>query len=253
VSSISFQSFGLKAAAWIAPRIVIGTVLEKGPFRFPGSAEVPAPRELSTLRIRVQRVLKGPEVEAGKELCVFSPMEWFRHTVAEEIRLNVISYVDPHYEGGLHPDQLMPGMDILLYLGDQPIPAGFPPGAAFQAFGEAHDLADRAEEVVALLGEGPPGEFDRPIRLRQGHRVRFPDGLAVNFLGHSHKRPRVGGPQKEWIDLGLAKESTRPTITLAHETDESGKESWETRRWRDYSIHLTAMPDGEPVIVVRKG
>jgi hypothetical protein len=249
VSSICFLSYGLTQAAWIAPRIVVGTILEIGRFRFPGSERYPAQAEgsgFSFVRIRAQRALKGPDVRAGEDLRVFSSMEWYRYENAEEIRMNIISYVDPHYSEALPSEQLKPGAEVLVYLDHDPLPSGFPSDTVFQAFSGAYDRADRAEEILALLQEGPPGDFDREIRLRRGHRVRFPDGLEVVFLLHAHDQ------QEERVELGLAKDSGRGTISLTHHRDENQKETWETRLWQSHSVELKAMPDGEPVIVVRK-
>ena len=230
MSGSSYKDVGLPGAAWIAPRIVIGTVLEKGRFPFPGSEELPY------VRIRVQRTLKGPEIRAGEERRVFSPIP-----------------VDVHYFGGFRLHQLEPGMDFLVYLRDDPVPSGFPPDAAVQSFENGFTRADLDEEVLSFLQEGPAGEFDRAIRLEQGRRVRFADGLEVAFLCHSHKHPKVGGTQKEWIDLGLSKDRERSMVALAHGVDPNLKESWETVRWRDYSIEYKAMDSGgAPVIVVRK-
>jgi hypothetical protein len=255
VSSICFLSYGLKTGAWVSPRIVVGTVVEKGSFRFPGSERVSAPPEgtgFPFLRIRTQRALKGPEARAGEELRVFSSMDWFRHEQADALRGGIISYVDARYSEALPLEQVAPGIDVLVFLSEDPVPSEYPAGAVFEAFGQAVDRADRAEEVLAMLREGPPGDFDQEIRLQQGRRVRFPDGLEIAFLSHSDKPPRAAGPQKEWVDLGLAKDSYRGTIRLDHDTDENQNESWEARRWHNHSVELKAMPDGAPVVVVRR-
>jgi hypothetical protein len=255
MGSTSYQSVGLKKAAWISKQIVIGTLLEKGSFQFPGSEEHRAQTgdaALSYFRIRVERTLKGRKVPAEESLRIFSSGEWFQHTHADLIRDGVVSFVDPHYSAGLTPAQLKPGAEFLFYLDDRPSPSGFPPGTVFLAFGEAYDFADREGEVLATLQEGPPGHYGQRISLQQGHRVRFPDGLEVALLAHSHKHPKVGGPRKEWIDLGLSIDGQRSTITLAHDVDADQKESWESRRWGAFTVEFGAISDaGEPVIVVR--
>jgi len=248
------QSYGLPQAAWIAPRIVVGTVLEKGRFRFPGSRQYQAQPEgaaLSFVRIRARRALKGPDAPAGEELRVFSLMEWFQHTHAAVIRHGAISYTDAHYSEAVPPDRIEPGMDVLVYFGIDPPPLEFPPGAVFDAFGGAWDRAERAGEILALLQEGPREDFCQEIHLQQGRRVRFSDGLEVVLLSHSERRSEEGDLKRQWIDIGLSKDAYRGLIPLAHEIDRDRKETWETRRWHDHTVELKAIRDGEPVIVVR--
>lgn len=158
MGSISYHPVDLRKATRLSTRIAIGTVLEKTSFRFPGSPEhAPQPEgaALSCLRVRVERTIKGPVAGAGAELRIFCPMEWFQHTHAEALKGGVISYADTSYEDGLAPDQIGAGAPVLIYLGDDPAPPGFPPGTAFLRVRGALDRADREKDVVAALREAP--------------------------------------------------------------------------------------------------
>ena len=254
MSSISFQSFTLEKAAGFSKRIVVGTLLGTSSFRFPGSEEHPAQPEgtaLHCFHLRVARTLKGPEFCVDDELRIFSGAQWFHHTDAELIKDGVISYADPHYSGGISQGDIKVGMDLLFFLDGAPAPAGFPPGSVFMGIGEAHDRADRDTDVLAALAEGAWVEFDHPLEVSEGERIRFPDLLAVKLLGHSHKRSQVEGPWKEWIDLELSKDGRKESLALAHCTDRDLKESWDTKTWDVYSFEVKAMSGERAIIIVR--
>jgi hypothetical protein len=254
VSTVSFQSIGWGDSAAFARRIVLGTVLEKSAFRFPGSPEhepMPEGEHLSFFRLRVEKTLKGPPFKEGEELQVFSPSPWFQHTHRAAIQGGVISYVDPHYHGGLPADELQVGTRILSFLSGDPAPSGFPAGSVFLHVTGAYDRADRENDVARQLLERPPAEFGERVVLREARRPRFPDGLEIRFLGHSHKRPRAGGPQKEWIDIEVSAYGRKETLSLAHQVAADGKESWDTRPWEGYTFEVTQMNTEEATVIVR--
>jgi hypothetical protein len=250
VGSINVQRFGLAQAAQRSPRIGVGKVLEVGSFRYPGSSEVVAQSEGQSLgfhRVEVLRVLKGEGLAPGQELRIFSPAPWFQHTHAAALRGGVISYSDSRYSGGLDASRIIPGTEILFYLGEEPSPAGFPPGAAFLAMDGALDRADREE---ALLKEGPYGSFNRRIVLQVDGRVRLPDGLEIRLGPSSHKRPMTGGPTCESTHLTLSKDETSGHLQLNHVTDPDGSQSWDKGVWSPYTVELLGMKDDASAEVV---
>jgi len=256
VSSISFQSFGLDDGAGLAPRIVVGTLLETNSFRFPGSPEhqpMPEGESLFFFRIRVEKTLKGPAFKEGEELRVFSSSQWYQHTHRELIRGGVVSYADPHYSDGLPGDDLRVGIRVLTFLSEDPAPSGFPAGSVFLRFNGAYDRAEREDEVVQALRERPAAAFGERVVLREAQRLRLPDGLEIRLLCHSHKRPRVGGSQKEWVDIEMSMGGRKETLSLAHCVRADGTESWETRPWLNYIFEVTAMSLEQATIIVRKG
>ncbi|HLY08650.1 MAG TPA: hypothetical protein VKW04_04995 [Planctomycetota bacterium] len=255
MGSISSQSVPLESAARLSKRIVIGTVLEKPAFHFPGSREhqpLPEGKGLHAIRIRVKKTLKGPDSLDGKDLWVFRPMEWFQHTHADVIQAGVISYEDLRLAGALPQDQILSGKNILFFLNEDPPPTGFPPGTVFLGIGEGHLRADQELFVVRALRQGPNVDFGHFIRLEGKTRVRFPDLLEIGFLGHSHKRSRVEGPHREWIEIELSKDGERATLSLTHDTAVDSKESWATKSWGVYTIEVKSMWLNGGTIVVRK-
>jgi hypothetical protein len=154
MGSIAYVGIGLERAAALAPRIVVGRVLEVAAFRFPGSAEHDPQREgesLQFIRIDVVKTLKG---SASGSLYIFDPNAWYYHSHARLIRDGVVSFAESHYTGGIQIRELRSGEPALFFLGDSPAPAGFPVGAVFLSFGEAVDRADREGAVVAALEAG---------------------------------------------------------------------------------------------------
>lgn len=248
MSSISPQSVGLGSTAWNSARIVVGSVLERGSFRFPGSAEHTAQGEGESLhffRIRVEQSLKGADVGPGRELSVFSPGQWFRLTHAEPIRAGVISYVARFYSGGLDADQIRNGMRVLFFLDGDPAPAGFPPGTLFLSVDGGYDDAERAADVVVLLQEGPCVEFDHLIRLKVGDRGRLPDGLTVRLSGSS--------TQRKTTELEASKEDVTSLLQLAHLSEPDSSCSWGRAIFGPYTIELRERgADWESLLVVRK-
>jgi hypothetical protein len=255
VGSVSYQRIELDNAARFSHRIVVGRVLEKSSFRFPGSPQHPAQSEgrgLQFFRVRAERILKGSEIRPGGELRVFSSIEWFQHTHAAVIEGGVLSYADCHYSGGIPAEEIETGMEIVFFLNDTSAPSGFPTGSVFLAFGEAHDRVDREGELVAVIRDGPRVEFDHPISMKIGDRIRFPDHLEIRVTGHSHKRPKIDGPSKEWIDLELSKDGRRECLALAHHTAPDGSEEWESRTWGPYRVEVNAMSGAGATLVVRR-
>jgi len=256
VGSISIVSIGLEPASWRAPRIVVGRILGTDDFRYPGSRDVPAQRgeeSLGFVRVEILKTLKGQESEPGQELRVFSPGRWFQHTHAPLLRDGVLSYADAHYQGGLDGEAMVPGVEILCFLGGAPMPPGFPPGADFSALEGAFDRADRAAAVVQALAEGPYGSFDHRIVLTIGGRIRLPGGLDVRLIGHSHKRPMTGGPTCESTHVEVSHQGQAGKLQLNHSTTPEGTQSWEGKAWGPFRVELFGMDyDVSSEIVVRK-
>jgi hypothetical protein len=255
MSSIAVLTVDLKRAAWRAKRIVAATVLEISSFRFPGSEEAPPQPEAQSLqhfRVRVERVLHGSGLDPGGELRIFSSLQWYRHTHASLLRDNVISYAEEHYAGGLPLEEIRVGDGIVFFLDDRPAPEQFPPGSIFMSLEEAYDRGEREAEVLAALKDGPYGSFHHLLTIPKDGRMRLPDDLVISFLGHSHKRPMVGGPRKEWVTLQLAVGGVQETIDLAHCIEPDGKETWDHHTWKGYSIEAHGMTTSEATIVVRK-
>ncbi len=247
MGSISFLTTDLKRGAWQAKRIVAARVLEVSAFPLPGR-----PEGLAFLRVRVERVFRGGGIDVGAELRVFSGLQWFRHSHAELLRLGVESYLEQHYSGGLPHEEIRPGQRILLFLDDQQAPAELPPDAVFLSFEGGWDRGERETELEAALRDGPYGDFHHLLKISKERPVRLPSDLVVAFLGHSHKRPMVGGPRKEWVDLELSLDGKREAIALAHHVDPDGRETWEHRDWNGYKIEAHGMTTEEATIVVRK-
>jgi hypothetical protein len=255
VASISRESVPLERVARFSSRIVVGSVLEKTSFRFPGSPEhLPQPEgsALRCFRIRAVKTLKGPEFPVGGELWVFSSSEWFQHTHAEVLKDGVISYSDSRYSGGIPAEQIQTGTDVLFFLTENPAPSGFPPGAVFMGFDGGHDRAAREEGVVKALREGSSVGFDHHVRVSKSIPAQFPDHLEIRFICHSHKRPMVGGPTKEWIDLELSKDGQTASMSLSHRTDPESGETWDTETWGGYSIEVKDMAVEWAALVVRR-
>jgi hypothetical protein len=254
VSSVSIQDFGLEDAAAFSRRIVVGTLLEKSAFRFPGSPEhapTPEGEPLAFFRLRVEKTLKGPPFKDGEELRVFSSSQWFQHTHRAQIRGGVISYAELSYSGGLPDDGLQVGTRLLTFLHGDPAPSGFPPGSVFLSMNQACERAEREDEVARALRERPPADFGERVILTKTRRPRFPDGLEIRLLGHSHKRPMIDGPRKEWIDIEVSAYGRKERLSLAHDIEPDGKESWETRPWQGYAFEVTDMNSEEATIIVR--
>jgi hypothetical protein len=255
MSSICFLTIDLKRAAWRAKRVVAATVLEISSFRYPGSKEVlaqPKGQSLSYIRVRIERVLRGDGLEVGKELRVFSHLQWYRHTHASLLRDNVISHAEEHYTGGIPLEEIRAGDGIVFFLDDQPAPKKFPRGSIFMSFEEAYDRGAREAEVLTALKDGPYGGYHQLLKIPKNGRMRLPDDLEIVFLGHSHKRPTVDGPRKEWVDLKLTLGESKETITLDHDTDADGQQTWEHRDWNGYKVEAHGMNTEEATIVVRK-
>ena len=169
----------LERAAWLAPRIVVGRILGRGQAMVDG-------RRFAFLRLQTLRTLKGAP---GAELLVFSGADWHRHSHAAV--LDVMSWAEYHYANGVRPDD---GMDVVAFLSEDPVPAGFPPNSVFMTLGDAYDRAEREPDVVQALRDGPYGDFNHLLVLKRGDRIRLPGGMEIKLLSHSHKRPMTGGP-----------------------------------------------------------
>lgn len=231
MGGISFQGIGFQKAVELSPRIVIGRVLETGDFPFEGAA-------FRFHRVEVLRALKGAE---SRELRIFDPGAWFRHSRAELIRAGVISYAETRYQGGMPAEEIEEGAEILYFLGDEPVPAGFPADAVFLRFEGSHDRPDRA----SALQSGPVVGFGELARLKKGVSVRFPDGLEITLVGNGHKRPMVDGPRKAWSTVDLKQGDAAGRLQLNHHVEPDGRESWDSLRWGTVVLELKAIDSGD--------
>ena len=241
MGSICHLTVDLKRAAWRAKRVVVATALETS-----------SAKGLAFLRARVDRVVRVEGLDTGAELRVFSGLQWYRQSHAGLLRAGVVSYVEEHYTGGIPLEEIRPGDRVLLFLDDEPAPEGFPPGSVFLSFEAAFDRGAREAELDAALRDGPYGDYHHLLKIPKDGCVRLPDGLVVTFLGHAHKRPMVGGPQKEWVTLRLALGGIEESLDLAHHVDPDGKEEWDHKEWSGYKIEARGMSTSEATIVVRK-
>jgi hypothetical protein len=252
VGSISQRWIGLERATTLAPRIVVARILDIGTFRYPGSPEVAPQKDgesLPFLRARILRTLKGKEADG--EIRIFDPRLWYHHTHAELIRAGVVSFAESFYESKLALEEIAAGADVLFFLQDAPMPPDFPPGAAFMTFCAGFERVDRESEMVAAIRNGPYGDFNILTDLKPEGSLRFPGGLEVRNLGGGHKRPRVDGPQCEFIELGLSSGKQSGTLRLKHIVEPNGEESWDSLDWDRFQVQLRSIaPDGSCTIVV---
>jgi hypothetical protein len=144
-------------------------------------------------------------------------------------------------------------MEMIVYLAEEPAPAGFPPGSVFTSMEGAFDLADRDAAVATALREGPYGSFHHRIVLKVGGRVRMRGGLEIRLVAHSHKRPMTGGPTCESTLLKLSEDGSTGDLQLNHVSEPDGAQSWQKQEGGAYRIELHGMDyDVSSDIVVRK-
>ena len=67
--------------------------------------------------------------------------------------------------------------------------------------------------------------------------------LELEFKAHSHKRPVVGGPQKEMAEIEARAGKRSELVALGHVVDPGSppKETWEKRVWQQYDLILVGM------------
>jgi hypothetical protein len=231
-SSIAFQTIPFGRAVTLSARVVKGKVTERGEAKIDGAT-------FHYVEIAVDAALKGTLAKAGERVRVFDGQEWFRHTHAAALRGGVVSYVDPHYATPLPATSIKPGAHVLVFLGGETPPAGFPPNAAFLACGEGFERPSRAADVARMK----TAAFGDPIRLRRGEVAVLPDGLEVELKGHAHKRPMVDGPRREMSELELRLGKRAEPFTLGHDVMPGSppKESWDRRTWQQYELVLVGM------------
>jgi hypothetical protein len=228
-------------------RVVEGKIVSTAPATVDGAT-------LFSLEVVVDKTLKGPAGKPGEHVRVFDPGQWFAHTHAAAIKGGVISYEDPRYATTVAERDLKKGATLIFFLKDEAPPPGFAAGAVFLYCGQAYDRAEREAEIRAL----PPAAFDAPVTLKVGGRALLPDGLVVELKGHSHKRPMVGGPQKEMSEVQVTFGKRTELVTVGHvvepsKGDAKPVETWETRDWDRHRLELVGMKyDEESTLRVRK-
>ena len=239
MSTISFITVPLERAAWTEPRIVVAKVLGWGQASVEG-------RPFAFLRLQALRTLKG---RPGAEFLVFSAADWHRHTHADV--LDVQSWAEFHYATPVPNDEIREGLELVVFLSDDPVPPGFPPGAVFMKLGEGYERAEREKDVVQALRDGPYGDFNHRIVLKIGDRIRLPGGMEIRLDAHSHKRPMTGGPQSEGSHLTVSHDGKSETLQLNHTVEPDGKQSWSTQTWGSCAFELRGMVyDQESTLVV---
>src|SRR5947207_1490785 len=152
--SVAATSLTFRALLARSARVVEGEVVSAAPFTFEGT-------KFFSLEVAVGKTLKGAAGRKGEIVRVFDPGQWFAHTHAAAIHGGVISYEDPRYPTPVAPAELKKGAVLLIFLGQEAAPPGFPAGAAFLTCGQAYERADREADVLAL----PPATFDAPLTL----------------------------------------------------------------------------------------
>ncbi len=252
VSSIFIEDVPLEKAVRLARRIILGTLLDKGAFRFPGTPEIspqPEGEALVCLRIRVLRSLKGKAAGPDETVCLFHPGQWYRHTQAAAIKGGVVSYHDPRYRKPVPEEAFLVGKEYVFFLGGDPAPAAFPKQSAFLACDGAYDLAEREKMVLAILQAGVPVDYNHAFTLPNRGKARFADSLELVLLGSS----RTEAPGRESARLQLTLGSRTGTLQLSRGTAQDGTASGETQTWGDYCVRLHEVSgDGEAALEVKK-
>ena len=242
-SSVAMTTVSFAKAVTTSARVVKGKVTARREVKVDGAT-------LHAIDVAIEGVLKGAPAPAGAVISVFDPMEWFRHTHAAALRGGVVSYVDARYATPLPDADIKPGAALIVFLnGDKP-PAGFPADAAFLFCTGGFERATRAKDVTRTKA----AELDKPIRLKMGETAVLPDGLEIEVKAHSHKRPMVGGPSKEMAEVAVRNGASSEMLTLGHEVDPDGTQSWEKKRWRrSHEIELVGMKyDDDTTLRVRQ-
>ena len=151
------------------------------------------------MEIAVDAALKGTAARPGEHVRLLSEGEWFQHTHAAAIKGGRGRTGDARYATPIPDAQIKPGAAVLVVFvrGDAPRPAS-PRTAAFLAATGAYRVPERAADVARMK----TAALATRSRSRLGGRGGgAPDGLEVEIKGHTHKRPLVGGPQKESVEI----------------------------------------------------
>jgi hypothetical protein len=231
-SSISFQSIAFGRAVTLSARVVKGKVTARAETKVDGAT-------LHYVEIALDAALKGTPAKAGERVRVFNGAEWFQHTHAAALRGGVISYADPHYATPIPAAAIKPGAAVLVFLGGEAPPPGFPANAAFLACGEGFERPERAADVARMK----TAAFGDPIRLKLREVAVLPDGLEVEVKGHSHKHQMVDGPAREMSELEVRTGKRSEPLTLGHTVwpGTPAKESWDRLEWQQYELVLVGM------------
>jgi len=231
-SSIAYQSVRFGQAVTLATRVVKGTVKARSEVKVDGAT-------FHYVEIAVDTALKGPPAKAGELVRVFNGAEWFQHTHAAAIKAGVVSYADSHYATPIPDAQIKAGTAVIAFLRGEAPPPGFPANAAFLSCGEAYERPERGADVARIK----TAAFGDPITLKMGEVAVLPDGLEIEIRGHTHKRPLVGGPQKEMTELEARSGTRSERFTLGHEIEPGTppKETWQRRQWQQYELVLVGM------------
>ena len=234
-SSIAFQSIGFGRAVTLSTRIVKAKVTGRSEVKVDGG-------KFRSVDVIVEAVLKGAPAKPGESIRVFDGAEWFQHTHAAALKGGVVSYADPHYATPVPDAELKPGAVVIVFLRGEAPPPGFPANAAFLSCGEGWERPARAGDVARMKTTA----FGDPITLKKGEVAVLPDGLELEFKAHAHKRPAVGGPQKEMAELEARSGRRAELVVLGHVVEPSQpgqkpQETWEKRAWLQYDLILVGM------------
>ena len=236
--SVAIQTVPFGRAVTMSARVVKGTVAARSEIKVDGGT-------FHYVEIAVDAALKGTPAKADERVRVFSEAAWFRHTHAAAIKGGVVSYVDAHYATPIPDPEIKPGAAVIVFLrGDAP-PPGFPANAAFLSAGQAFERPERAPDVARMK----TAAFGDPIAINMGDVAVLPDGLELEVKGHTHKRPMVGGPQKEMAEIEARLGGRKELVVLGHVVEpgtppQRSKETWQTRSWQVYELSLVAMKHG---------
>ena len=236
--SVAVQSIPFGRAVTMSPRVVTGKVVARGETKVDGA-------RLHYVEIAVEAAPKGTPARPGEHVRLFNEGEWFQHTHAAVIKGGVVSYADTRYATPLPDAQIKPGAAVLVFLRGEAPPPGFPANAVFLAAAGAYERPERAADVARMKSAA----FGDPITLKIGEVAVLPDGLEVEIKGHTHKRPLVGGPQKEAVDVEARVGTRVDVIALGHVVDpappgQPAKETWQQRSWGPYDLVLVGMKHG---------
>jgi hypothetical protein len=231
-SSIAFQTVGFGRAVTLSTRVVKAKVTGRSEVKVDGGT-------FHSVDVSVEAVLKGAPARPDERIRVFNGAEWFQHTHAAALKGGVVSYVDPHYATPVPDAELKPGAAVIVFLRGEAPPPGFPANTAFLSCGEAWERPARAGDVARMK----TAAFGDPITLKRGDVAVLPDGLELEFKAHSHKRPVVGGPQKEMAEIEARSGKRSELVALGHVVDPGSppKETWEKRVWQQYELVLVGM------------
>jgi hypothetical protein len=225
-------------------RIVKGRVTGKSPIKIDGGGGGGGGgggKAIASLEVRIDGVIKGAPARPGETLRVLDPGVWYRHTHAAAIKGGVVSYAEVRYATPLPRAELEAGAPALFFLNGDPPPAGLPANAVFLVCDGGYDRPAREPEVAKIKSAG----FGDAFAVKVGETTYLPEGLAIAYLAHSHKRPQVDGPRRETAELTVVRGGRSQRLDLPH-VIEGDKHTWGKTTVDGYQIELVDLSaDGQ--------